>query len=117
MFAVFVAGGFLVHLPWLFDADLTRRGMVECMLVGLWLMSFFGLRYPLQMLPIFLFEFAWKAVWLLTFGLPKWMAGQVDPQLSEDIWMIGLGPIVFGLIIPWSYVWRHYFKQPDERWR
>ena len=118
MFLVFVVGGFIVHPPWLFDdPDLTKRGMIDGMTASLWIMSFFGLRYPLQMLPIFLFEFVWKTIWLLAFGLPQWMAGQTDPQLSEDIWMIGLGPIVFGLIIPWGYVWRHYIKKPSERWR
>ena len=118
MFLVFVVGGFFAHLPWLFDdPDLTRRGMLDSMLVGLWAMSFFGLRYPLQMLPIFLFEFVWKTIWLLAFGLPQWMAGRVDPLLSEDLILIGGGPIVFGLIIPWGYVWRHYIKQPAERWR
>ena len=117
MFLVFVVGGFFVHPIWLIDPGPTKRGMIDGMLAGLWVMSFFGLRYPLKMLPIFLFEFAWKTIWLLRFGLPQWMAGRDDPQLSEDIWMIGLGPLVFGLIIPWGYVWRHYFKEPSERWR
>jgi len=118
MFLVFVVGGFLVHPQWLFaDPDLTRRGMLDSMLVGLWIISSFGLRYPLQVLPIFIFEFIWKTVWLLAFGLPQWIAGRVDARLSEDLWMIGLGPIVFGLIIPWGHVWRHYIKQPAERWR
>jgi len=118
MFLVFVVGGFFVHVPWLLDdPDLTRRGMLDAMLAGLWVLSFLGLRYPLQMLPIFLFEFVWKAIWLLCFGLPQWMAGRVDPQLSEDLMLIGAGPIVFGLIIPWGYVWRHYVKAPAERWR
>ena len=118
MFLVFAVGGFFAHLPWLLDdPDLTRRGMIDGMLVGLWVMSFLGLRYPLQMLPIFLFEFVWKTIWLLAFGLPQWMAGRIDPQLSRDLLLIGLGPILFGLIIPWGYVWRRYFKQPAERWR
>lgn len=118
MFLVFVVPGFFVHPQWLFDdPDLTRRGMIDGMLVGLWVMSFFGLRYPLQMLPIFLFEFVWKTIWLLAFGLPQWMAGRVDPQLSKDLILIGGGPILFGLIIPWGYVWRHYIKAPAERWR
>ncbi len=117
MFLVFVVGGFIVHVPWLIDPEPDRRGMIDGMLAGLWVMSFFGLRYPLQMLPIFLFEFVWKTIWLLAFGLPQWLAGRIDPQLSEDLWMIGLGPVVFGLIIPWGYVWRHYVKQPAERWR
>jgi hypothetical protein len=117
MFLVFVAGGFFVHPQWLFDPELDRRGMLDSMLAGLWVLSFFGFRSPLQLLPIFLFEFVWKTIWLFGFGLPQWMAGRDDPQLSEDLWLIGLGPLVFGLIIPWGYVWRHYFKEPSERWR
>jgi hypothetical protein len=118
MCLVFAVAGLFVHLPWLLDdPDLTRRGMLDSMLVGLWIIASFGVRYPLQLLPIFLFEFVWKSVWLLAFGLPQWMAGRADPQLSEDLWMIGLGPVVFGLIIPWGYVWRYYFREPAERWR
>jgi hypothetical protein len=118
MCLIFVVGGFFVHPQWLFDdPDLTKRGMLDSMLVGLWVISFFGLRYPLQVIPIFLFEFVWKTIWLLAFGLPQWMSGVGSPRLSEDMIEIGLGPIVFGLIIPWGYVWRHYIKQPAERWR
>jgi hypothetical protein len=117
MFLVFVVGGFIVHPSWMLDPSPTARGMIDSMLAGLWVLSFLGLRYPLQMLPIFLFEFVWKTIWLLRFGLPQWMAGRADPQLSEDLLLIGGGPIVFGLIIPWGYVWRHYVRQPAERWR
>jgi len=42
----------------LIEASPTNRGMIPGFLTGLWLMSFFALRYPLKMLPIFLFEFA-----------------------------------------------------------
>ena len=118
MFLVFVVGGFLVHVPWMIDEpDLTRRGMLDGMLAGLWVLSFLGLRYPLRMLPIFLFEFVWKTIWLLCFGLPQWLAGRVDPQLSEDLLMIGAGPIVFGLIIPWGYVYRNYVAKAGSPWR
>ena len=117
MFLVFVVGGFIVHPAWLLDPSPTARGMTHGMTAGLWVLSFFGLRYPLQLLPIFLFEFVWKTIWLLAFGLPQWMAGRDDPQLSEDLLLIGGGPILFGLLIPWGYVWRHYFKAPAERWR
>ncbi|MBC7986395.1 MAG: hypothetical protein H7X93_06950 [Sphingomonadaceae bacterium] len=118
MFLVFVVGGFIVHPQWLLDdPDLTKRGMIDGMTAGLWVLSFLGLRYPLQMLPIFLFEFVWKTIWLLAFGLPGWMAGRADPQFSEDLILIGLGPLVFGLIIPWGYVWRRYVREPAERWR
>jgi hypothetical protein len=56
-------------------------------------------------------------MWLLRFGLPQWMAGRVDPQLSEDLILIGGPPILLILIIPWGFVWRHYIKEPSERWR
>ena len=117
MFLVFVVGGFLVHPQWMLDPSPTARGMTDGMLAGLWVMSFFGLRYPLQLLPIFLYEFIWKTIWLLWFGMPQWLAGGGSPRLGDDLIMIGLGPILFGLIIPWRYVWRHYIRQPAERWR
>lgn len=117
MFLFFAVGGFFVHPQWLLDPSLTNRGMILGFTGGLWVMSFFGLRYPLQMLPIFLLEFVWKTMWLLRFGLPQWMAGPANPQLSEDLILIGGGPILFGLLIPWGYVWRHYIKEPAERWR
>jgi hypothetical protein len=80
-------------------------------------MGFLGLRYPLQMLPIAVFEFVWKMLWLLRFGLPQWLAGVRTPQLSQDMVNIGVVSLIIGLIIPWRYVRRHYFKKPAERWR
>lgn len=117
VFLVFAISGFFVHPQWLLDPSPTNRGMILGFTGGLWVMSFFGLRYPLQMLPILLLEFVFKTLWLLRFGLPQWMAGRVDAQLSEDLWLIGGPPILLGLLIPWGYVWRHYIKQPSERWR
>ena len=113
----FIISGFTNYLPKLLDPDPTGRGMTISMLGALWLLAFIVLRYPLLMVPIYLFEFVWKSIWLLAFGLPQWRAGRVDPQLSKDMWEIGLFPFVFALIIPWGYVWRHYVKAPSERWR
>jgi hypothetical protein len=111
-----IAGLFLA-LPPLLNPDPTAGGMVQSMFGGLWLMGILGVRYPLRMLPVFLFEFAWKTIWLLAFGLPQWLAGTGSPSLADDLVSIGNGPILFGLIIPWTYVWRHYVRAPAERWR
>ena len=101
----------------LFDHAPDERGMTIAMISGLWVMGLLVIRYPLQMLPLYLFEFVWKTIWALAFGLPQWLAGRVDPQLSKDLFNIGFFAIVFGFIIPWGYVWRHYFLEPAERWR
>jgi hypothetical protein len=109
--------GLLPTIVRLFDHAPDERGMLTAMVSGLWVMGFLVIRYPLQMLPIFLFEFAWKSIWALSFGIPQWAAGRVDPQLSKDLFDIGLFAVVFGLLIPWRHVWLHYIKQPSERWR
>jgi hypothetical protein len=67
------------------------------------------------MLPVLLLECVWKLIWLVAFGIPMWIARAPDPK--NDLIMVGLGPIFFGLLIPWSYVWHHYVKQPGDRWR
>ncbi len=101
----------------LFNHAPDERGMLTAVISGLWVMGLLVVRYPLQMLPIFLFEFVWKSLGTLAFGLPQWLGGHVDPQLSKDLFEIGFFSIVFGLIIPWGYVWRHYVLEPAERWR
>lgn len=115
---VFIVQGCFAILPDIMHPDLTRRGMLDSMLAGLWVRALlFGLRYPLQMIPLFLFEFVWKTLWLIDFGLPQWLSGTGAPRLKEDLLSIVVGPIVFGLIIPWGYVYRRYVKQPADRWR
>lgn len=104
-------------LPKLIFHSATERGMINGIQTGLFAMCILGLRYPLKMLPILLFEFTWKGIWLLFYGLPNWLAGTGSPQFSLDLILIGGGPILFGLVIPWTYVWRHYVRQPGQSWR
>ena len=101
----------------LFHAPPTDRGMIKAFLSGLWVMAFIGLRYPLKMVPLLIFEFVWKTIWLFAFGIPQWSSGVGSPRLGQDLWEIGAFPFVFALIIPWGYVWRHFVREPAERWR
>src|SRR3990172_6140188 len=71
-------------LPELIGHEPMAHGVVPSLLGGVWLLSFVGLRYPLQMLPLLMFEFAWKAIWLLAYGLPQRSAGQLPPTFAED---------------------------------
>ena len=116
MYLVLAIGGGIAFLPQLIGHEPTARGVIPSMLAGMWLLACFGLRYPLQMLPILLFELAWKTIWLVDYGLPQWMAGVNTPVFKEDFKMIALGPVIFILVIPWGYVYRHYLKNPGTRW-
>ena len=82
----------------------------------MWVLAFLGLRYPLEMLPLLMFEFAWKPIWMIAYGLPQWSAGQQPPTFAEDFFNIPFGAILL-FVIPWPYVWRHYVKRPSARWR
>ena len=92
------------------------EGAVLAMLVALSLLSFVGLRYPVQMLPILLFESAWKLIWMAVVALPLWTTGQLDPAnlelLSRNLWVL-----IILAVIPWRYVVTHYVTKRGDRWR
>lgn len=112
-----IVGGGVEFLPPLISHEGTARGVIPSMLGGLWVLACFGLRYPLQMLPVFLFELLWKTIWLLDYGLPQRTAGVSTAQFADDFKSIAFAPVLFIAVIPWGYVWRHYVKKPADRWR
>lgn len=105
-----IVPGIVTHPP-------MSRGVIASLLGALWALAFLGLRYPLEMLPLLIFELAWKAIWLFAFGLPQRFAGQMPPTFADDFPAILAGVILMPLVIPWGYVWRHYVKRPGARWR
>jgi hypothetical protein len=108
-------GGFIV--PDILSHAVASRGVIPSLLGAIWALAFLGLRYPLRMLPLLMFEFAWKSIWMIAYGLPQWSAGRLPPTFGEDFFNIGLGVILMPLVIPWGHVWRHYVKAPADRWR
>jgi hypothetical protein len=67
------------------------------------------------MLPLLLFEVAWKAIWLLVVALPLWTSHQMDPDTAETAVECLMGA-VFLVLIPWPYVVSTYLSQPGDRW-
>jgi hypothetical protein len=104
-------------VPEVFNHGPMTRGVIPSLLGAVWLLAFIGLRYPLQMLPLLMFELAWKATWLIAFGLPQWSSGQLPPTFADDFQAIAAGVVLMPIVIPWGYVCRHYFKQGADRWR
>jgi hypothetical protein len=101
------------------DADSLQRmhAVAVVMLAALSLLCLLGLRYPLQMLPLLLFELAWKTIWMLAVALPRWQAGTLTGPHFETTMECLLGVILVPIVIPWGYVWRNYVRRPAARWR
>ena len=116
-YLLLVVGLGAMIVPDLLRHDLAARGVIASLLGAIWLLAFIGLKHPLEMLPLLLFEFAWKTIWLFAYGLPQWSSGQLPPTFAEDMFNIAMGVILMPLVIPWGYVWRHYVVAPSERWR
>ena len=91
------------------------RGLAKAMLAALALLSLWGVRYPLQMLPLMLFELAWKTIWLTLIALPAWRNGHWTPDI-EALFYDCIGIVVLPFIMPWNYVWARYVRQPAEAW-
>ena len=119
VYILFFIPGTIIVWRALFLQEPAARGVFSSMLAAMFFLSFLVIRYPLQMLPILILEMVWKIIWLLFFGLPQWLSGMAIPgsQLSRDLLSVGCGPILFGLLIPWGYVWRNYVTATGERWR
>ena len=94
-----------------------RKGDTAALLSGLACMCLLGLRYPLQLLPLLMFELVWKVIWLLAIGLPLWRADAVTPALVETTWACGVGVVLMLIAVPWGHVWQQYALKPAERWR
>ena len=92
------------------------RGVACCFLSTIALLSLLGLRYPVRMLPLLVFELVWKVTWLVAFGLPAVRTGALDAATQETIKACLLGVVIFPLAIPWPYMYAQYFKHPADRW-
>ncbi|HYE28681.1 MAG TPA: hypothetical protein VEA61_10665 [Allosphingosinicella sp.] len=97
-------------------ADLPHMtGIVFALLGTIGLLALLGVRYPLQMIPLLLFELAWKALWLVAFALPRWLDGNLDAAMRSSVLDTSLG-LVLLVVIPWRYVWARYVVRPADPW-
>jgi hypothetical protein len=91
------------------------EGVVAVLLTAMSLLAFQGLRYPVRLLPILLFETLWKLIWLSVVALPALVAGDVDQAMSGTIVNCSL-VVVIVAVVPWRYVWRHYATAKGDQW-
>ena len=120
-FGYLVIGAGLVVTQWpvLFGRDPhgpLMDGFVNAMLVALSLLAFLGLRHPVAMIPVLLFETLFKLIWLVAVALPLWRSGPMEPAAAEMTGAV-LWVVIVIAVTPWRFVLRQYVLSPGMRWR
>jgi hypothetical protein len=114
--AIFKLAPALLHPENLLPQD----SVVISVLGAFALLAVVGIRYPIKMLPLLFFEFVWKAIWVLAFGLPLLLSGGLDANVSfggtETLINCLMGVVLVPLVMPWGYVLEQYLKSPGDRW-
>ncbi len=114
-----MAGGIAVFKWPLFFEHRTwglAEGTVQCMLVAMSVLALLGIRYPVRMLPVLLFEVAWKLLWLGVIAVPLWSQNKLEgatlDQTGRILWVV---PII--AVVPWRYVFAQYVMARGDAWR
>jgi len=92
------------------------EGVVAVLLTAMSLLAFLGLRYPVKLLPILLFETLWKLIWLSVVALPAAMSGDVTQAMSEIVVNCSLVLVIMA-VVPWRFVWQRYVTATGDPWR
>ncbi len=122
MYLFMAVGLAIFKLPEILQSENLSRmdTVVFSVLSAMALLAVLGIRYPIKMLPLLFFEFVWKFIWVLAFGLPLLLSGGLDPNVSfggtETLINCLLGIVLVPLVTPWGYVLKHYLKAPGDRW-
>lgn len=93
------------------------HGVGMSFLGALTLLCLLGARYPVRMMPLLIFEFTWKLIWVLAAWLPPYLGHTMDPDIADSFFDIFLGVVLVPLLLPWGYVWKTYVIAPGDRWR
>jgi hypothetical protein len=84
---------------------------------ALTLLCLLGVRHPVRMLPLLVFELTWKLIWVLAAWLPPYLGHTLDPDIADSFLGIALGVVIVPLILPWGYLWKVLVSPSGDRWR
>jgi hypothetical protein len=94
-----------------------ENGAQYSLLAALTPFAFLGLRYPLKLLPIILYEFTWKAMWLVFVVTPLYTSDRMTDLVWSNVFACGIAIVLTPIIMPWRFFWQTYVRQAGERWR
>lgn len=90
-------------------------GVVVALLSAMGLLSVIGLFSPIRMLPLLVFEVAWKLIWASTVALPKWLDGSLDEGTLSTLFNCAVA-LPFVLIVPWRRLAMTFLTSADPHW-
>jgi hypothetical protein len=91
------------------------EGVTLCLLIAMSLLALLGLRYPVTLLPVLLFETTWKLLWLSFVALPKALDGSLDAATTDTMVSCSLVVLIIA-VTPWRYVWHSYVHDTGDHW-
>lgn len=116
-FLIFAAQSSFVWQQLFFESSdwPAMTGVAKSMMAAMALLCLLGMRYPLQMLPLLLWETLWKSIWILVIALPAFGSNQW-PELETTFYET-IGIVILYFILPWNYIWSRFFRQVTEPWK
>jgi hypothetical protein len=92
------------------------EGVVAALLGTMALFALAGLRYPIRMLPLLMFESAWKLIWLAAVAIPPLISGDMSGEMRSVLSSVSFVVIILA-VTPWGYAWKRYVTAPGDPWR
>ncbi len=120
MYALMFVGLAIYKWPGILNPPpgLSNAGSVVGSVLGaISIVALLGIRYPIKMLPLLFFEFLWKFIWVVGWGLPPWLTGRLTPEVQQSLIACLMGVVLVPLVVPWGYVFKQYVKAPGDPWR
>ena len=85
-------------------------GVVNALLSALGLLAVVGLFAPVRLIPLLVFELLWKALWVASVAIPRWVTGTLDADIQATLFACAFA-IPFAFIIPWG-AWIASLRSP-----
>ncbi|MDF1697880.1 MAG: hypothetical protein P1U56_18675 [Saprospiraceae bacterium] len=79
-----------------------------CAIAAYTTLSGIGIFHTLRMLPIMLFMFFYKGLWLIIVAYPLWTDNQLAGSVYEEWTFTFLILIIPFLFAPWGYIFNHF---------
>lgn len=117
-YAFMLVGLALVKWPLLPEAHTLPlfEGTTLALLTAMSLLAILGLRYPVKLLPLLLFETTWKLLWLAVVALPVAIDGDMSAAMSQVAFNCTFVVFIIAAT-PWRYAWTQLVRADGDRWR